>query len=206
MPHESQLLTPAEASAVSGVPVKAVYKLVRERLPRQVVVRRAGKLFLTHEGAVCVRLDRQLPRDVPVAVRRALYHKVKLWSLHKIEHGSGPFRYVLDPAPAEAAVAAELAAYRKALAHVVEDPEVQGGAATFKGTRILVHHIADLVAGGVTSEDLLADYPNLTHEMIRAAPLYARTHPKRGRPKAPAWRGATPISEARRRRGGVVER
>jgi uncharacterized protein (DUF433 family) len=200
MSRESDLLTPAEASAVSGVSVRAVYKLVRDRLPREVIVRRSGKLFLTTAGAVCVRLDRQLPKDVPVTVRRALYRKLQLRPLDPIEHGTGPFRYVLDPAPAEAAVATELAAYREAVECVVEDTDVQGGAATFKGTRILVHQIADLIAQGVRSAELKTDYPNLTDAMIGAAPLYAHARPKRGRPRSPSWRRGGPTSERRVKR------
>jgi uncharacterized protein (DUF433 family) len=194
------LLTANEASAVSGVPIKAVYKLARERLPREAVVRKSGKMFLTTAGAVCVRLDRELPKDVPVKVRRALYRMVKIGPQDRIEYGAGAFRYVLETEPAANAVTGELAAYRRALSLITEDSEIQAGAATFKGTRILVHPIAELLARGVTPDEIKDDYPSLTDAMLTAAPLYARTHPKRGRPKAPTWRSGAPSTEIRVKR------
>ncbi len=200
MAAASDLLTANEASAVSGVSIKAVYKLARERLPREAVVRKSGKMFLTTAGAVCVRLDRELPKDVPVKVRRALYRMVKTGPQDRIEYGAGAFRYVLETEPAANAVTGELAAYRRALDLITEDPDIQAGAATFKGTRILVHPICDLLAQGVAPDELKDDYPSLTDAMLAAAPLYARTHPRRGRPRTPAWRSGEPTSETRVKR------
>ena len=87
------------------------------------------------------------------------------------------------------------------MALIVEDDTIQAGAATFRGTRILVHQIADLLAQGATEAELREDYPRLTPEMIAAAPIYARAHPRRGRPRKPAWRngGAAPGGEEMRR-------
>ena len=73
---------------------------------------------------------------------------------------------------------------------IVEDESIQGGAATFRGTRILVHQIADLLTQGADEGELREDYPRLTSAMLAAAPIYTRAHPRRGRPKAPAWRKA----------------
>lgn len=85
----------------------------------------------------------------------------------------------------------------------MEDLEIQGGAATFKGTRILVHTIAELLKAGASDEELKEDYPHLTDAMIAAAPVYARTHPKRGRPKAPNWRSGKPASSRRHKRAAA---
>jgi uncharacterized protein (DUF433 family) len=67
---------------------------------------------------------------------------------------------------------------------VVKDPAIQGGAPTFNGTRILVNHIATLIAQGVAETELREDYPRLTREMIAVARKYARARP-RHRPKRP---------------------
>ena len=88
---------------------------------------------------------------------------------------------------------ADKARYRKAAELIVEDPRIQAGAATFKGTRILVHQIADLVAQGATEAELCEDYPRLTCEMIASATIYAKSHPRRGRPRKPLWRRDKPI-------------
>jgi uncharacterized protein (DUF433 family) len=83
---------------------------------------------------------------------------------------------------------------------IVEDASIQGGAATFRGTRILVHQIADLLAQGADEAELREDYPRLTPAMLAAAPVYARAHPRRGRPKSPPWRkGAAASGQGKQR-------
>jgi uncharacterized protein (DUF433 family) len=91
---------------------------------------------------------------------------------------------------------------------IVEDPSIQGGAATFKGTRILVHQIADLISHGATEAELREDYPRLTRAMITAAAVYSKAHPRRGRPRKPTWRNNEPRSERRfeRQRGLTAPR
>jgi uncharacterized protein (DUF433 family) len=180
--------------------VRAVYRRAAERLPKGVVVRRDGELFLTTVGAICLRLDRDMPKEVPSSVRRLLYGRIGAHGVDRAEVGEGGFRYVVEPKSAAAEVGRFLGDYRKAMALIAEDPEVQGGAATFRGTRLMVHHVADLVAQGTDAAELAEDYPGLTPDMIAAAPIYARTHPRRGRPRKPAWRHATPVSELRRPR------
>ena len=98
---------------------------------------------------------------------------------------------------AAAAVAGEQDRYRRAAALIVEDPDVQGGAATFRGTRLLVHHVADLLDQGVPEAELREDHPRLTPEMIEVARIYAKAHPRRGRPRKPAWRTRAPAAEHR---------
>lgn len=202
-PRAHDLLTPAEASLVTGASLKAIYKVARERLPANAVVRHASKMFLTREGAICVRLDRELPKEVPLNVRRYFYRELTRRPDVDVRCERGPLVYLLEVKVGTEAVTTELNAYRRALSVVGVDPEVQGGAATFRGTRVLVHHIAHLLAGGADPAELKEDYPNLTDVMLAAAPLYARTHPRLGRPKAPGWRGVDPKSERRSARAAA---
>jgi len=191
MPHrpaDSELFTPVEAGIVAGVPAKAVYKAIRERLPKAAIVRRRGKPHLTKAAVVCVRLDRELPADVPVGIRRAVYRQIGGARLRRLSCGSGVLSYVVDVPRVARAVQADLARYRNAMALIVEDPEIQGGAAVFRGTRILVRQIADLIAEGASEQELRADYPRLTRRMLAAAHLFAAARPRRGRPRAPTWR------------------
>jgi uncharacterized protein (DUF433 family) len=53
------------------------------------------------------------------------------------------------------------------------DPNVCHGRPCIKGTRIWVSLIVDNLAGGVSEEELLEAYPQLTTEDIRAALAYA---------------------------------
>jgi uncharacterized protein (DUF433 family) len=190
----SDLFTPAEASAVAEVPMKAVYKTVAERLPKSSLVQRSGQTYLTAQAVICVRLDYELPKDVPVKVRRFVFGKLKESSSNRVEYGTALFSYVVDARPTAKTITERLQRYRKAMRLIVEDPEIQGGAATFKGTRLLVHHVAGLLQQGVTDAELRDDYPDLTEEMIGAARTYVRAHPRRGRPRKPSWRNAKPLS------------
>jgi uncharacterized protein (DUF433 family) len=55
---------------------------------------------------------------------------------------------------------------------VVRDPQVCHGQATVRGTRILVSIFLDALADGMTEAEILAEYPTLTAEGIRAAAAY----------------------------------
>ncbi len=50
--------------------------------------------------------------------------------------------------------------------------EILTGKPVIKGTRIAVEFIIELLANGVTMEDILANYPQLTKEDIFAAREY----------------------------------
>lgn len=49
------------------------------------------------------------------------------------------------------------------------DPEIRGGKPCIKGTRITVYDILEYLAGGMSEEQILSDFPNLSAEDIRAA-------------------------------------
>jgi uncharacterized protein (DUF433 family) len=191
----AELFSPAEIGAVTGVPVKAVYKLIEQRLPAGFVIRRHQRPLLTRWGALCVVIDREMPREVPVAVRRQVYAQIKgAQPSRAVKCKHGILHYVLDVKTAADRMDADLAKYRKAMKLIVEDPGIQAGAATFKGTRILVHQIADLISQGAGEAELREDYPRLTRGMIAAARIYAKSHPRRGRPRKPHWRRGKPLS------------
>ena len=52
------------------------------------------------------------------------------------------------------------------------DPAVCGGKPCIKGTRIWVSMILDFLASGMTEAELLADYPQLSHDDVLAAIAY----------------------------------
>ncbi len=185
----AETLSPAEVGAVTGAPVRAVYKAAEERLPPGMVVRHGRERRLTRWGAVCFAIDRAMPRDVPLPVRRQLYAGILARrSAEPARCERGVLAYVVDVQAVAERVDADLTRYRDAMALIVEDAAVQGGAATFRGTRILVHQVAALLEQGASEAELREDYPRLTPAMIAAAPIYARAHPRRGRPRKPAWR------------------
>jgi len=174
---------------LTGASVKAIYKAIGERLPRGMSVQRNRQRYLTRWGAVCFVIDREMPRDVPLSVRRHLYANIlDRKAPPRVQFDRGILSYVADVKTVSERVDQDLARYRDAMRLIVEDSAIQGGAATFRGTRILVHQIADLMECGADEAELRQDYPRLTAKMIAAAPIYARAHPRRGRPRKPGWR------------------
>jgi len=52
-------------------------------------------------------------------------------------------------------------------------PEVRGGKPCFVGTRITVYDVLEYLAGGMSSEEIVADFPELTDDHVRAALEFA---------------------------------
>jgi len=82
-------------------------------------------------------------------------------------------------------------ALQRAADVVVSDPAIRGGEPVIRGTRIPVYLIGDLLSQGADAREILEDYPSLNATMVRSALAYAQTHPRRGRPRAGAWRHLT---------------
>jgi uncharacterized protein (DUF433 family) len=53
------------------------------------------------------------------------------------------------------------------------DPGRRSGKACIRGTRITVYDVLDYLAGGMTEEQILADFPDLTETDIRACLAFA---------------------------------
>jgi uncharacterized protein (DUF433 family) len=58
------------------------------------------------------------------------------------------------------------------LDRITIDPQICGGKPCIRGTRIWVSLILDFLADGMTEADLLADYPQLAQDDVRAAIAY----------------------------------
>lgn len=67
------------------------------------------------------------------------------------------------------------------------NPDLKGGEPVLRGTRITAHGVAQRLDGGETLDELREDYPDLPVEAFETARIYARAHPRRGRP-TPPWR------------------
>jgi len=56
---------------------------------------------------------------------------------------------------------------------IASDPEVMHGQACIKGTRIPVTVVLDDLAGGLTEDEIVKQYPSLSHDAIHASLAYA---------------------------------
>jgi uncharacterized protein (DUF433 family) len=59
------------------------------------------------------------------------------------------------------------------LDRITYDPAVLGGKPIIKGTRISVQFILELLAAGMSVDEILAEYPHLNREDVLAAIDYA---------------------------------
>lgn len=78
---------------------------------------------------------------------------------------------------------------RELLDRITQDPDVMVGKPVIKGTRLTVQHILNLLADGVTVEEIMVEYEGITIDDIRACLLYASEsveHSKIGSLKAEA--------------------
>jgi uncharacterized protein (DUF433 family) len=55
---------------------------------------------------------------------------------------------------------------------ITRDPRICHGQAVVAGTRVLVSVILDALADGLTETEIMAEYPTLTVDGIRAAAAY----------------------------------
>jgi uncharacterized protein (DUF433 family) len=71
--------------------------------------------------------------------------------------------------------------------------DVLAGEPVFNGTRVPVRTIAAWLEADISSEKIKESYPSVTDNMLRIAPIYVETNPRRGRPAKfgeinPAWK------------------
>jgi len=59
------------------------------------------------------------------------------------------------------------------LDRITLDPHILAGKPIIKGTRIPVYLIIELIANGMTTKEILKEYPELKQDDIKAALLYA---------------------------------
>jgi len=56
---------------------------------------------------------------------------------------------------------------------IVRDPQIVGGQPVFKGTRVTLKTVLASLAEGATIAEILADFPTLSEEDVRAAIAFA---------------------------------
>jgi uncharacterized protein (DUF433 family) len=65
------------------------------------------------------------------------------------------------------------------LDRIAIDPSVRFGKPCVRGSRMSVGDILGYLAGGMSVEEILADFPQLTHDDIRACLAYAAERERR---------------------------
>lgn len=59
------------------------------------------------------------------------------------------------------------------------NPGVRSGKPCIRGTRITVYDVLEYLAGGMSEDEILADFPDLTRDDIRACLAFAAARERR---------------------------
>jgi len=181
--------TPSQVSAVTDLPLPAVHKAIEYKLIRPKRVREGHivQRLLSRSQAVYLRMEATGLRALPLALRRQVARAVEgdpgINSMSLSEGSS----ILIQCGRARKEVDTGLRRLAEAARMVESVPEVLRGAPVYKGTRIPVHAIADMLSQGATVEEILEGYPALRRDKVDLAPMYAKAFPLRGRPATRPW-------------------
>jgi uncharacterized protein (DUF433 family) len=70
-------------------------------------------------------------------------------------------------------------------AFLMRDPQICGGELIIKGTRVTVRTVLASLAEGATEQEILADFPTLTSEGLRAVIAFAAASAEEDLPLPP---------------------
>ncbi len=181
--------TPAQAVAITGLPLTAVHKAIDSRVIRPSSARSGATVrrLLTKEHLIYLQLEAEGLRLLPVGTRREIAESIQRSpGTEKLPVANGT-ALLIEIGRARRAVESRLKQLARIEEMVVRDPGIMRGTPVFKGTRIPVDLVADMVAQGATAEEILEGYPTLSKGKIAIAPLYMRAFPRRGRPTRRPW-------------------
>ena len=183
--------TPAQAAAITGLPLAAVHKAIDSRLIRPRAARSGATIrrLLSKEQLIYLQLEAEGLRLLPVGTRREIAESIQRSpKTEKLPVANGT-ALLIEIGTARRAVETQLKQLARMEEMVVSDPEIMRGTPVFKGTRIPVDLVADMLAQGATAKEIVEGYPTLSKEKIAIAPLYMRAFPRRGRPSRRPWQG-----------------
>jgi uncharacterized protein (DUF433 family) len=191
------LFTPSEAAVLTGLSLKAVNNAIDKKTISAVAGEEGGRL-LDARALVSLSIERRLSAGIATPeLRRKVFDALAEAPRNVLSLEGGLLK--IDLREARRALAASLRDLRRARHVVVSDPEILSGDPVFRGTRVPVHLIAELVAQGSKPAELIEGYPRLTAEMIRLAPVYAAAYPLRGPKRKLPWRDQQPVRRSRRK-------
>ena len=182
--------TPAQAAMVTGLPLAAVHKAIDSRLVRPRSARSGAvvRRLLTREQLIYLQLEAEGLRLLPVRTRRELAASIQRSPEKERLSVADGTALRIEVGTARRKVERQLNRLARLRQMVVCDPGIMAGTPVFKGTRIPVDLVADMLAQGATVEEILEGYPTLSRKKIAVAPLYLRAFPRRGRPSRRPWR------------------
>ena len=202
MQTHDTLFTPTEAAVLTGLPLKAVNNAIDKKTISAVPGEEGGRL-LDARALMSLSIEHRLSdRLATPELRRRVFDALANAPRSTVSLEGGLIK--IDLREPRRALAASLRDLRRARRLVVSDPEILGGDPVFRGTRVPVHLIAELVTQGSKPAELIEGYPRLTAEMIRLAPVFANAYPLRGPRRKQPWRDQQPVRRSRRKLDAIA--
>jgi len=191
--------TPAQASVLANLPLPAVHKIIERRLirPRR---RRAGRSILrmlNRQQVLYLRLEAEGVRLLPVSARRAIAKQVEAFPGKDIVVPGGGSALVIQVKSVRQELDEDVKKLERAEEMATCDTEVMNGTPVYRGTRIPIDLVANMVRQGTQIDEILEGYPALDREKVELAPLYVQAFPRRGRPARRPWAKRRPVHVTR---------
>jgi uncharacterized protein (DUF433 family) len=196
------LFTPTEAAVLTGLTLKAVNNAIDRNTVSAIPGKEGGRL-LDARALVSLSIESRLSAGIATPeLRRKVFDALAEAPRNVVSLEGGLIKIDLRQPRRE--LAALLRDLRRARRMVVSDLEILGGDPVFRGTRVPVHLVAELVAQGSKPPELIESYPRLTAEMIRLAPVHAAAYPLRGPKRKLPWRDQHPVRRGRRKLDAIA--
>lgn len=189
-------LSPREVTELSGTPRHVVEKAIEERVLRVHAPSGRGgngRRMLPMHAVLYAALISKLDLRLTPAHKKRLLGKLahlKASDVRKARVELAP-AVEIDVGLLVGDVLARAERYRAARDKSIQiDDAIMGGTPVVRGTRMTVYSVLGRIERGETIDDVLADNPDLSRDVIEAAVTYARTHPLMGRPAGRPWADA----------------
>src|SRR5581483_7134189 len=154
---EMREYTPAQAAVLANLSLPAVHKLIELRLirPRRLRAGRSIQRMLSWQQVLYLRLEAEGVRLLPVSARRAIARQIESSPGKDIVVPGGGSALAIQVKSVRQDLDAELKKLERAAEMAISDPEVMRGTPVYRGTRIPVELIANIVRQGAKIDEIL---------------------------------------------------
>src|SRR5437588_11796352 len=144
--------SPAQAAVLTGLPLSAVHKAIDSRLIRPRIARSgaAVRRLLTKAHLTFLQLEAEGLRLLPAGTRREIAEAIQRSPKADELSVANGAALRIEVGPARRKVESRLKQLARMEGMVVSDPEIMRGTPVYKGTRIPVDLVADMLAQGAT--------------------------------------------------------
>ncbi len=184
-------LTVNEAACVTGVPLKQVHRIIDAGLLGYTADGTGSPRTIRYGELVGLRFAYEMADLITLEGRRRL---VSYLFKHPRAKTAWQRNLSVDIRSMRKEIRIGLTQLSRARNAVQCDERVMSGTPCFKGTRIPVYDIAEMLTNGDSPIAICEAFPRLSREQIDLAAIYSRAYPRRGRPRRrPFWHARKPI-------------